>query len=102
MSAIIRFFPINNLLSSPALGALGLFALFALSFAGVHFVLLMQKGFTAPKEVPKNSPKEKQETPKETKTPAPSKPQETVYYIVERKKRRQKNNYSEPRQIHFK
>lgn len=101
MSAIIRFFPVNNLLSSPALGALGLFALFALSFAGVHFVLLMQRGFAPPKETPKETPKERpKEKPPEA--PAPSKQPETVYYIVERKKRRQKSDYTEPRQIHFK
>lgn len=86
-------FSVYALLVSPVWGLLGLLFLFALSFVGVHFVMILQKNLNPPRERKEDAPKPAPK--KENKEP------EAVYYIVERKKRRPKRDYSEPRQINF-
>lgn len=88
-----------NILSvSPALGCVWLVCLFILCFLLVHTAKLVRLGWKHRKP-PKAE--EKPTSPTETKTPAESKPQEPVYYIVE-KKRRYKTTFSNPKQIRFK
>jgi hypothetical protein len=74
-------------------GIAGLFVMFAVSFLIVHILLLAKAGWDSKKPKTEKPPVQTEE-PK--KTPAP------VYYLVEKRKKRPKNNYSEPREIHFK
>lgn len=78
---------------SPFSGVLGLLAMFGVSFLLVHIVLLAKTGWEV-----KKPQKPKPEPPKEK----PQKPPEPVYYLVEKRKKRPKNSYSSPREIHFK
>jgi hypothetical protein len=103
------------LLASPASGFFWLFILFSLCFVGVHVARLARIGkehLAAQKRSSKNPPasnEPKKETskprdekspttPPTSSTPAP----EPVYYIVERKRRRTRESYSEPKEIKFK
>ena len=72
-------------------GALWLVFLLALCFVGVHIVKIAQAKKKKPPE-PKN----------ESKAEEPPSPQEPIYYIVEKKQRRAKAKYGEPKEIHFK
>lgn len=88
---------------SPALGIVWSALLFLFCFLLVHIARLVQFGWkykNADKPAPKNEgpPKPPQA---EKKAPAEEKPQEPIYYIVE-KKRRAKTTFSEPKQIRFK
>ena len=57
--------------------------------------------FLTKKDKELNSEKDAQTPPpKPTATPKKSQPQ-AVYYIVERKKKRPKSDYSDPQRIHF-
>lgn len=87
----------NLLLASPALGILWVTLLFGLCFLGVHILKLARIGWGAPKTPPKTEKKE--EKVEEKKAPAT---QEPIYYIVERKTRRAKSSYTEPKEIRFK
>lgn len=83
----------NCLLSAHLIGgALWLVFLFALCFIGVHIVRIAQ----AKKKKP---PKPKEEPKADIQPPTP---QEPIYYIVEKKQRRAKAKYGEPKEIHFK
>ena len=93
------------LLLSPALaGFLGLLGLFVFCFLFVHgaklifFGWLYQQNNVIKPSEPVKPPEKKEET-EEKRAPAP---QEPVYYIVERKKRRTKSPYSEPKEFRFK
>ena len=96
-------YPNCLLISLPTQGFLCLLFLFAFSFFCVHLVKLallgaesLQKTTSEPSEPPK--PPER----KEEKTAPTPQAQEPVYYIVEKKTRRPKSSYSEPKQINFK
>ena len=86
------------LLSLPAQGFLWIIFLFAFCFLCVHLLKLAKLGTDTLRKTPPPAPEKKEE---EKKTPA-EQPQEPVYYIVEKKTRRPKSSYSEPKQIKFK
>ena len=78
-------------ISLQGLGALYILLLFALCFVIVHGIKLAILGWrTFGKKLPAEKPK-----PAEKKT-------EPVYFIVEKKKKRAKAEYSEPKRIQFK
>lgn len=81
-----------NLLSAALGGTLSAVA-FVLCFAFIGLLRCAKAGFPE-----KNS---LQEEPRESK-PEPQKPPEPVYYIVERKTKRPKKEYSQPKEIKFK
>jgi hypothetical protein len=85
------------LLSLPAQGFLWIIFLFAFCFLCVHLLKLAKLGTDTLRKTPPPAPEKKEEK----KTPA-EQPQEPVYYIVEKKTRRPKSSYSEPKQIKFK
>ena len=87
----------NLLLASPIVGVIWIVLLFALCFFGVHILKLARIGWEAPKTPLKEEKKE--EKVEEKKALAT---QEPIYYIVERKTRRAKSSYTEPKQIRFK
>lgn len=90
----------KNLLTSPFLGGVLLCALFVGCFLLVHIVLLVQIGW----KYQTNKPSVEQKPRAEEKPPEKSepKPQSPVYYIVEKKRKKPKNYYSEPKEFHFK
>ena len=81
------------LLFSPLGGIIGLLVMLIASFVGVHIFLLAKTGWEI-----KKTKKDKPAPP----TEKPQKPPEPVYYLVEKRKKRPKNSYSPPREIHFK
>ena len=83
----------NLLLSLPLQGMLWTLLLFLLCFLGVCATELIQLGWQYKRF---NEPVEKEE-----QTPAKT-PQEPVYYIVEKKKRKPKHDYEEPKPFRFK
>lgn len=85
----------NTLLSVFGAGFVSLIGLFALCFFLVHTARLARIGWESQKKPPQGKPEEEKPAPVEEK------PQEPIYYIVE-KKRRVKTGYSEPKQIRFK
>ena len=91
-----------NLLASTLWGGVYLLILFGLCFGGVVGVRLLQQRI----RTSKNAPQEQNPTPEKTEKaekPAQSekpKPKE-VYYIVEKKRSRPKQNYSKPKKINF-
>ena len=79
----------KHLLSASAVGgAISLVVLFLLCFFGVHIYLYL-------------SAKRKEPPPEPPATEPPPEP-EPVYYIVEKKRRRVKEDYSAPKRIDFK
>jgi hypothetical protein len=92
------------LLSTGARGALLSIFVFCLCFFCVHVAILAKRGWKLSfikNRIKKEKPPIKAE--KTTKTPPePQKQPEPVYYIVERKKKRAKSSYSEPKEIRFK
>ena len=89
------------LISLPAQGFLWMIFLFILCFFCVHLAKLALLGAEIIRKTPPQAPPEKKEETKEEKK-APAPPQEPVYYIGEKKTRRPKSSYSEPKQIRFK
>ena len=88
------------LLSLPIQGLLWCVLLLTLCLFGVHFTLLARLGMiyrTKQKETNKQKNDEKEKSAPTEKTP-----QEPIYYIVERKQRRTKSSYGEPKEIRFK
>ena len=86
-----RYNVLMNLLSVQGTGAALTIALFLFSLFIVHAIKLAKIGWrTLFKKLP----------PQEPKKPEP-KP-EPVYFIVERKKKKAKTDYSEPKRIQFK
>lgn len=75
--------------------------LFVFCFFGVHVAKLARLGQAYRSSRKKASSVEEKPTPPKEKAPAPQ-AQEPVYYIVERKQRRSKANYGEPKEIRFK
>ena len=88
----------NLLLVTPFTGVVCLLLLFLISFFCVHIARLVKFGWKYQQKKP--APKKSEPAPEsEKKAPAP---QEPIYYIVERKKRRAKPTYGEPKQFRFK
>ena len=89
------------LLSLPVKGFLWTILLFLICFIGTHVVILARFGWEfQQRATPENSEKTEEKV-EEKKTP-PEKQAEPIYYIVERKTRRAKPAYGEPKQINFK
>ena len=81
--------------------------LFSLCFISVHLAKIAARGWRLnggnEEEKSSNPPAEnKSENKSESKTESKQPPQDVVYYIVEKKRRRSKPSYGEPKQIHFK
>ena len=83
---ILTIFPIKGLFVT--------ILLFIVCFVGVHVVMLARIGWETQRK--KAEPPSK---PEEKKPPIEKEP---IYYIVERKTRRAKASYGEPKQINFK
>jgi hypothetical protein len=99
-------FSANILLGSAIHGLFWLVGLFVFCFFGVHLIILATVGWKYQNTFLKKESKTHTEpTPqndnKENKAPTPT-AQEPIYYIVERKTKRAKSSYSEPKQIRFK
>jgi hypothetical protein len=93
----------HALLSTAANGIVCLILLFVFCFLCIHLLKFAQIGWTYQNnqtEKPTEPPIEKAEN-KENKAPAQN-PQEPIYYIVEKKTKRAKSSYGEPKQIRFK
>ena len=105
MRYYLLLFSIKLLLLSPALtGFFSLLGLFLFSFLFVHGAKLILFGWlyqqnNVQKPPEPTKPPEKKEPVEEKQAPAA---QEPVYYIVERKKRRAKSTYSDPKEFRFK
>ena len=90
----------HNLLSIESVGGFfGVVLLFALCFFAIHVVRYAK--LTWQEKRPETPPPEEQKEEK-SEEKAPAIPQEPIYYIVERKQRRSKPKYSEPKEIRFK
>ncbi len=83
-----------NLLSVQAAGAFWTVFLFAMCFFFVHLFRLAHMGYHAGRRFQKEEEKEPEESTE-------AKHAEPVYYIVEKKKKRTKASYSEPKRIKF-
>ena len=95
-------FPLSSvLLVSAAQGFGGTILLFSLCFLGVHLAKIAVRGWRLydgtqdGKTSDKNA--ETTESKSETKPTVP----EPIYYIVEKKRRRVKQSYGEPKEIRF-
>lgn len=100
MNALLFFSLTQLLLPRGVWGIFWSLLLFFLCFIGVHIGKLARLG-TLYRKPPAKEP-EKPAPPAETKEKAPASAQEPVYYIVERKKKRAKPQYGEPKEIRFK
>ena len=96
-------FPLSSvLLVSAAQGFGGTILLFSLCFLGVHLAKITVRGWRLydgtqdGKTSDKNA--ETTESKSETKPTVP----EPIYYIVEKKRRRSKPSYGDPKEIRFK
>lgn len=85
----------NILTVFPVKGLFLTILLFAVCLIGVHTILLARIGWKF-QRTPKTPPSKNEE---QKKTPVEKEP---IYYIVERKTKRAKTGYGEPKQIHFK
>ena len=83
-----------------ASGVLLTLFLFLLCFLLVHLLVLLKIGWKAQERREKPSQKTEEQ---EKKPPEPKKTdREPIYYIVERKRTRPKQNYGEPKEFRFK
>lgn len=87
------------LISLPIKGMLWTIILFLICFIGTHVIILTYLGWEYQQQ--KNEPTAEKEKPTEEKKAPPDKQAEPIYYIVERKTRRAKSTYGEPKQINF-
>ena len=101
MNAILFLSTTNLLLSRGVLGLFWSVFLFALCFACIHIAKLARLGALYRKSTSQKPP-EPPNPPEKEKEKAPASAQEPVYYIVERKKKRAKPQYGEPKEIRFK
>jgi hypothetical protein len=90
----ISFLLLSNTYILALRGGFFLVLLFSFCFLCVHLIT-----YLASKQ--KNTPPPPEQEPEKEKAPAVSQP-EPVYYIVERKKKRAKTQYGEPKEIRFK
>ena len=85
---------IFSLLSAHAIGgAIWLILLFIFCFLSVHAGRYIYLNRKPAQETPPPPPIQKEKAPAQ---------QEPIYYIVERKQRRAKSKYTEPKEIRFK
>ncbi|MBQ2702172.1 MAG: hypothetical protein IJF64_04190 [Clostridia bacterium] len=91
----------NLLTSAGGKGCIWLILLFFFTFILVHLTKLVRLGWEHTLTKPKPTTEQKQEKPKPQEK-APAKPQEPIYYVIERKRKKPKTAYTEPRQITFK
>lgn len=92
----------NLLTTAGATGFLWFLLLFVFTFGLVHIAKLVSLGWKQTQTKPqpnKNENKEQKQKPEEK---APAKPQEPIYYVIERKRKKPKTSYTEPKQITFK
>ena len=89
------------LIALPIQGMLWTILLFLLCFIGTHVIILARFGWEFQQHNTPSEPEKTMEKVEEKKTP-PEKQAEPIYYIVERKTRRAKPSYGEPKQINFK
>ena len=95
-------FPMDILLLSlPVRGMLWTITLFLVCFIGTHVLILTRLGWEYQRQ-DSEKPAEKTEEKQDEKKAPPAKQAEPIYYIVERKTRRAKPSYGEPKQINFK
>lgn len=85
--------------------------MFTLCFFGVHIAKIAMRGWRVYDETaasktdeksPDNSPEKTPVKSAEQKTDSAQNTPEPVYYIVEKKRRRSKASYGEPKEIRFK
>ena len=88
------------LLSAPVKGMLWTIALFLVCFIGTHVIILTRLGWEYQQQKTEHAPDKQEKKTEEKKAPS-EKPTEPIYYIVERKTRRAKSTYGEPKQINF-
>ena len=107
MERIFLIASLKNLLITVALqGGIWTIFLFLFCFVGVHVVKLARYGWEYQNSQQNkenaniNEPKPEEQTDKK-KAPEQACAQEPIYYIVERKQRRSKPRYSEPKEIRF-
>ena len=91
--------PIPILLAPALQGFGGSILLFALCFLGVHIAKFTVRGWRIYDGTTASKPPEK---PSEPKTETKQTPPEPIYYIVEKKRRRSKASYGDPKEIRFK
>lgn len=96
----------HALLSVGTHGFFWLLGLFIFSFAIIHIAKLVLIGWNHQEHEKSKADQDKSTTThspekEENKAPADN-PQEPIYYIVERKTKRAKSSYGEPKQIRFK
>lgn len=89
------------LIALPVKGFLWTILLFLICFIGTHVIILARFGWEFQQQNTPAKPEKTEEKIEEKKTP-PEKQAEPIYYIVERKTRRAKPAYGEPKQINFK
>ena len=77
----------------------GILLLFALCFFGVQIAKIIVRGWRIYDGATESKPPEK---PPEQKTENKQTPPEPIYYIVEKKRRRSKASYGDPKEIRFK
>ena len=89
------------LISLPIKGMLWTILLFLVCFFGTHVIILARLGWEYQQRNATPTVEKSEEKAEEKKAP-PEKQAEPIYYIVERKTRRAKPTYGEPKQINFK
>ena len=92
----------NTLLSASWQGFGGILLLFALCFLGVHLTKLVVGDRQFPREKSAKTNSEPIEKAPETKKDDKPSQSEPIYYIVEKKRRRSKPSYGEPKEFRFK
>jgi hypothetical protein len=102
MNTLLFFYKTNLLLPRGVIGIFWSILLFALCFFGVHIAKLAHLGQLYRKNPPPEKDDKPTSPPAEPEKKAPAPAQEPVYYIVERKKKRAKPQYGEPKEIRFK
>ena len=90
----------NILTAFPVKGFFFTLLLFFFCIVGVHLVILARVGWEHQQKSTADGKPKTDEKPKEEKKP--SLEREPIYYIVERKTKRAKASYGEPKQINFK
>ena len=94
-------FHFNLLTTAGIKGCIWFFLLFILTFGLVHIAKLIRLGWEHTQITPQTSKNETKEQNKPQEK-APAKPQEPIYYVIERKRKKPKATYTDPKQISFK
>ena len=105
METVIFMNEMHLLLSAALQGGFWTVALWIFCFVGAHVVKLAKYGWKYQNEQTKKTqppPTAEQKSEEENKKAPAQTPQEPIYYIVERKQRKSKPRYGEPKEIHFK